>query len=233
MFYEFRRKKLNQLDKKIARLQRKLARRKTSGKNYKNIARCLKAHRHTRKELSEHYDHELSKEVALYVAELSQQYDLQVSIGKLKGIRNSRWRGDGKSKRHRKQLHRWTYFRITTFFSYKFKKVGLTEAQFTFLNEAMTSKTCSKCGSGNTSRPCQSILLCHDPDCGAILNADINAAINMASKLIVSQLLKLSENDKNQKLFQIAFDQWSTNTRVQAWVGATGMIRLSEGRKPG
>ena len=227
----FKRKKLNQLDKKIARMQRKLARRKASGKNYKNIVRSLKECRHTRQELSEHYDHELSKEVALYVAELSQNYDLQVSIGKLKGIRNSRWRGDGKSKRHRKQLHRWTYFRITSFFSYKFKKVGLSEAQFTFLNEAMTSKTCSKCGSRNTSRPCQSILLCHENNCGAILNADINAAINMASKLIVSQLLKLSDNDKNQ--FQIAFDQWSTNTRVQAWMGATGMIRLSEGRKPG
>ena len=227
----FKRKKLNQLDKKIARLQGKQARRKALNKNYKNIVRCLKEYRHTRKELSEHYDHELSKEVALYIAELSQKYDLQVSIGKLKGIRNSRWRGDGKSKQHRKQLHRWTYFRMTTFMSYKFIKVGLSEAQFTFLNEAMTSKTCSKCGSRNTSRPCQAILLCHDSSCGAILNADINAAINMASKLIVSQLLKLSDNDKNQ--FQIAFDQWSTNIRVQAWMGATGMIRLSEGRKPG
>ena len=73
--------------------------------------------------------------------------------------------------------------------------------------------------------------LCYDTSCGAILKADINAAINMASNLIVSQLLKLFENNRNQ--FQIAFDQWSTNTRVQAWVGATGMIRLSEGRKPG
>lgn len=213
-----KKKRLNQLDTEIASLQRTRANRMTKNKSrlipkpVKNIKRRLRALRHERARLSELYDHELTKQIALHVQELAQSYDLQIAFGRLKGIRYSRWKGDGKSKKHRKRLHRWSYGRITHFLTYKLKKAGFTDKQIHSVKEHYTSKTCSKCGSRNTERPCQSLLICHG--C-SIQNADINAAINIGSKLIVSQLIDIYGDVEN-----IEADQWLINTRVRAWVAS-------------
>ncbi|MFX0124717.1 MAG: zinc ribbon domain-containing protein [Candidatus Hodarchaeota archaeon] len=56
--------------------------------------------------------------------------------------------------------------------------------QFHTVREAWTSKTCSKCGSTNTTRPFQSLVNCQE--CGANVQADINGAMNIAFRLIKS-----------------------------------------------
>ena len=197
--------RLDQLDRQIASLQREVKKRANAGIPYVNVLRKLKNLRHTRQQLSIQYDHELTAQIAQYCQELSQSYDLHVVMGNLKGIQNSRWKGDGKSRKHRKRLHRWAYQRITGFLSYKLQLRGLSYHRITLLKEHFTSKRCSKCGSRKTERPCQSFFQCRK--CGYQQNADINTAWNIAFKLI-SKLIATGE---------MTSDQWSKNTRALLW----------------
>jgi len=188
--------KINQLDNQIASLQRKKESYRHTGKNSKNIARKLKTLRTARTELATQYDHEMTAQIAKWVERLSRKYNVYVGIGQLKGIRHSRRKGDGKSKAHRRELNRWSFARITEMLKYKLALIGLPDDQFLAIPEQWTSKTCSRCGSTETSRPHQALLICHA--CGAQLQADINGALNIAFKLI----LLLDED---------VFDQWLTN----------------------
>ena len=135
-------------------------------------------------------------------------------MGNLKGIQNSRWKGDGKSRKHRKRLHRWSYQRITGFLCYKLQLCGISAHHITLLKEHFTSKRCSKCGSRKTERPCQSFFHCFI--CGYHQNADINAAWNIAFKLISSFIAK----------DEMTPDQWSKNVRALLWV-RTGVMAAS------
>ena len=196
---------LDQLDRQIASLQREVKKRVNTGIPYTNVLRKLKNLRHTRQQLSIQYDHELTAQIANYCQELSQSYDLHVVMGNLKGIQKSRWKGDGKPCKHRKQLHRWAYQRITGFLSYKLQLRGLSYHRITLLKEHFTSKRYSKCGSHKTERPCQSFFQCLK--CGYQQNADISAAWNIAFKLI-SKLIATGE---------MTSYQWSKNTRALLW----------------
>ena len=206
--------KLDQLDRQIASLQKEVALRKNAGIPSDTVFCKLKRLRHTRQQLSVHYDHELTARIAEYSRELAQYYDLHVVMGNLKGIQNSRWKGDGKSRKHRKRLHRWSYQRITGFLCYKLQLCGISAHHITLLKEHFTSKRCSKCGSRKTERPCQSFFHCFI--CGYHQNADINAAWNIAFKLISSFIAK----------DEMTPDQWSKNVRALLWV-RTGVMAAS------
>ncbi len=177
-------RKINQLDNQIASLQRQKAYYHQARKNTKNITRKLKKLSQKRKELAIQYDHELTSHICDWVEVLRQKYRVYVVIGKLKGIRKSRRKGDGKSRKHRRELHRWAFHRITTFLQYKLELAGLPLKQFHTIRESWTSKTCSKCGATNTTRPFQSLVICQK--CGVKLQADINGAMNLAFRLIKS-----------------------------------------------
>jgi len=59
------------------------------------------------------------------------------------------------------------------------------------INPANTSKTCSVCGSTNTIRPKQNLMVCND--CGSRQNADLNGAKNI---LLFSQKNSVTSNDR-------------------------------------
>ena len=204
--------RLDQLDRQIASLQREVKKRANTGIPSTNVLRKLKALRHTRQQLSIQYDHALTAQIAHYGQELSREYDLYVVMGNLKGIQNSRWKGDGKSRKHRKKLHRWAYQRITGFLSYKLQLRGISHKRITLLKENFTSKRCSKCGSHKTERPCQSFFQCLK--CKNPQNADNNAAWNIACQLI-STLLATGE---------MTSDQWSKNTRALLWAQPEALV---------
>ena len=210
-----KRAKFDQLDRQIASLQKEVARRKNTGIPSANVLQKLQSLRHTRHQLSIHYDHELTAQIAAYCQELTQTYALYVVMGNLKGIQNSRWKGDGKSRKHRKRLHRWSYQRITGFLCYKLQLYGISAHRITLLKENFTSKRCSKCGSRKTERPCQSFFHCFA--CGYHQNADINAALNIAFKLI-SSLIATDE---------MTPDQWSKNVRALLWTRTGAMAASS------
>ncbi|MFX0116444.1 MAG: zinc ribbon domain-containing protein [Candidatus Hodarchaeota archaeon] len=68
--------------------------------------------------------------------------------------------------------------------AYRLARIGFPLDQFQEVSEARTSRTCSRCGSTNTYRPEQGLLLCDE--CGLQLNADINGAKNIGFRLINS-----------------------------------------------
>ena len=83
---------------------------------------------------------------------------------------------------------------------YKLSRAGVPKCRFVPVPESWTSRTCSKCGSTDTHRPFQSLLICRS--CRSQLQADINGALNIAFKLIVS-------------LDGDALDQWLTNPLLE------------------
>ncbi len=173
---------INQLDNQIASLQRKLADYVKHRKSTKNVIRRLKELSTKRRQLAIQYDHELTNQIVDWVQRLQHRYTVYVAVGRLKGIRASRRKGDGKSRKHRRELHRWAFARITAMLQYKLKWAGLPSDRVVAVPEAWTSRTCSKCGSTNTRRPFQALLICLD--CGAQLQADVNGATNIGMKLI-------------------------------------------------
>ncbi|MFX1474180.1 MAG: RNA-guided endonuclease InsQ/TnpB family protein [Promethearchaeota archaeon] len=190
-----KRRTINGLDNQIASLQRKLAEYMKHRKSTKNITRRLKKLSKTRQQLAIQYDQELTTQIVEWVQRLQHRYTVYVAVGRLKGIRASRRKGDGKSRKHRRELHRWAFARITAMLQYKLKQAGLPRERVVAVPEAWTSRTCSKCGSPNTRRPFQALLICLD--CGAKIQADVNGALNIGMKLIYS-------------LDEAALDHWLT-----------------------
>jgi IS605 OrfB family transposase len=141
--------------------------------------RKLRELRNTRHNLKLEIDRLLILQISEYIEELSQKYDIYVSLGKLKGIRRNNQRGNG-NKAHRKRIHKWSFFRFTSMLENKMSLLGFSR-RFLVVNEAWTSKTCWKCNTIGT-RPKQSHFICNN--CGWQGNADMNGAINIAKRLI-------------------------------------------------
>lgn len=177
-----KRRAINQLDNKIASLQRKLEKYAKIRKSTKNVTRRLKEFSSKRRQLAIQYDQELTTRIVDWVQRLQHRYRVYVAIGRLKGIRASHCRSDGKPRKHRRELHRWSFARITAMLQYKLLQTGLPENRVLTVPEAWTSRTCSRCGSTNTQRPFQALLVCRE--CGAQLQADVNGALNIGIKLI-------------------------------------------------
>ena len=88
----------------------------------------------------------------------------------IKGIRNAKVR-----KQQRFWLHNWSFFQLQRFIEYK----GIINGKRVIkVNPYHTSQTCSHCGElGSRSK---GFFVCKH--CGYSLNADLNGAINIASK---------------------------------------------------
>ncbi|MFQ5979435.1 MAG: RNA-guided endonuclease TnpB family protein [Candidatus Heimdallarchaeota archaeon] len=191
--------KINTLDNRIAAIQRRYAAYQAQGKSTKSLTRLLKQIAEKPHRLAVQYDHKLTAQIVRLVQRLEQHYTLYVVIGRLKGIQRTRWKGDGGSRTHRRELHRWAFARLTAMLEYKLARIGFPLEQFRAVSEAWTSRTCSRCGSTDTFRPTQGLFLCGS--CDLQLNADINGAKNIGFRLINS-------------LDGTSLDQWLTKTSV-------------------
>ncbi|MHA2273512.1 MAG: RNA-guided endonuclease TnpB family protein [Candidatus Hodarchaeales archaeon] len=175
-------RKINTLDNRIASIQRRYAAYQAQGKSTKSLTRLLRQIAEKRQRLAVQYDHELTAQIVRLVQHLTHHYTLYVAIGRLQGIRRTRWKGDGGSRTHRRELHRWAFARITAMLEYKLARIGFPLDQFRAVSEAWTSRTCSRCGATDTFRPTQGLFMCGG--CGLELNADINGAKNIGFRLI-------------------------------------------------
>ncbi|MGY5873824.1 MAG: transposase, partial [Candidatus Thorarchaeota archaeon] len=169
-------KHIERYDSMVASLQH---RRDTSPND--DVTKRLREISSKRENISFDYDGKLVKQLSEHILELSQEYDLYVSIGKIKGIRHRARKGDGKGRRFRGMLHRWAFARITNSLKHKLSMSGFNPNRAYAVSEAWTSIKCHKCGSKGY-RPKQSYFLCHT--CGYRDNADKNAAINIGLRLI-------------------------------------------------
>lgn len=96
-------------------------------------------------------------------------------VGDLTGIREGK---DFGSKTNQK-LHRWPFRKIIDQLKYKAEEVGIEVKE---VSEAYTSQTCCVCGCIRKANRIERGLY-HCPDCGHVVNADINGAINILKKV--------------------------------------------------
>ncbi len=200
--------KIEQYDRMVASLQQKKDNLLNTGQSADDVTKRLREISSKRENVSFDYDGKLVKQLSEHILQLSQEYDLYVSIGKLKGIRRRARKGDGKGRRFRGMLHRWAFARITNSLQHKLSMNGFNPKRVYAVSEAWTSIKCHKCGHKGF-RPKQSFFLCHT--CGYRDNADKNAAINIGRRLIM--LIPSLKDEKGLGMWLLSHEKAAPKTR--------------------
>ena len=83
-------------------------------------------------------------------------------------------------KKNNQKLHSWSFSKFAKQLEYKCMKVGI---RFVKANEAYSSQTCSHCGQvRKANRKHRGLYQCKN--CGNIINADVNGAVNILKKYL-------------------------------------------------
>ena len=139
-------------------------------KGTKSAKRRLKARRRKESRFVRDVNHQISKQVV----ETAKRTGTGIALEDLTGIR-SRVRH---RKPQRSTLNSWAFRQLGDFIAYKAEQAGVP---LMWVNPAYTSQTCSECGHRDRgNRPNQATFACRR--CGILLNADHNAARNIAAK---------------------------------------------------
>lgn len=149
-------------------------RRKLQTKGTKSAKRLLKKRARKEARFARDVNHQISKQI---VAE-AKRTGRGIAVEELTGIRAR--------VRHRKPqratFHSWAFRQLGDFLGYKAEAAGVVVAQ---VDPAYTSQTCSACGViDKKSRVTQADYACRH--CGVSLNADTNAAINIARRGVMA-----------------------------------------------
>jgi putative transposase len=97
-----------------------------------------------------------------------------IIVGYPKDIRDGKDHGANTNQK----LHRWPYKLVFDMLKYKGRLLGI---QVIDIGEEYTSQTCSACGTvDKSSRVHRGLYVCRE--CGAVMHADINAAVNILRK---------------------------------------------------
>jgi putative transposase len=140
-------------------------------KGTRSAKRHLKRVRHRQRRFRRDCDHVLSKLIVGSVAP-----GATIVLENLKDIRK-RMKARGRTKTKRR-MHSWSFAQLKGFIGYKAEERG---CMVVAVDPRYTSQTCSCCGHrARTNRRSQSVFKCRQ--CGYHLNADLNAARNIAAK---------------------------------------------------
>jgi len=112
--------------------------------------------------------------VSTLIVEKAREDKEAIVLERLKGIRHAHQKGNGEGKARRRRIALWPFWQLQSYIEYKAKWAGVPVE---YDSPSYTSKKCNVCGSINrklklTERSC----LC---PCGAKLDRDLNAAINI------------------------------------------------------
>ncbi|MFW9849992.1 MAG: RNA-guided endonuclease TnpB family protein [Candidatus Thorarchaeota archaeon] len=201
-------KLIEKYDQHVASLQSKKEEFAKAGVNADDILKKLRSISKKRENISFDYDRKLVRSLADHILELSEEYDVYVAIGRLKGIRNRARRGDGKGRAFRGMINRWAFARITNSLKHKLSMEGFNPSRVYAISEAWTSIKCHKCGNKGL-RPRQNYFLCHT--CGYRDNADRNAATNIGRRLI--KLIPLLRDEKGLGMWLFSHEKDSPKTQ--------------------
>ena len=103
-----------------------------------------------------------------------------VIVGNLKDIRDGKNWGD----RGNQQFHKWPFDRIIKMLTYKARLRGI---RVVAESEEYTSQTCCMCGTRRKAgRVHRGLYVCNQ--CGAVINADVNGAINILTRYLPEQI---------------------------------------------
>jgi IS605 OrfB family transposase len=174
-------KRMTALEDRVVSLQREKEHIVENGENSDRVTAQLRSLSGKRKRVSMEYDRKLVRDISDYIRENTKNYDLYVSIGKLKGIRNTARKGNYKGRRFRGMIHRWAFARVRDMIGHKLVSLGFDPKKFKAVSEQWTSIMCHKCGHKGM-RPKQNLFIC--TTCGLKTNADLNGALNIGKRLI-------------------------------------------------
>lgn len=120
--------------------------------------------------------HALNHRISNEIVELAKDTDRGIALEALRGIHN---RTDaGSSRKLRGMNHGWSFNELKEMIEYKAKIAGVP---FLLVDPRNTSKMCSRCGHiSDGNRPKRDEFKCCS--CGFELNADLNAARNIAER---------------------------------------------------
>jgi IS605 OrfB family transposase len=161
------RRRWKEIEQRYFRLIRRL-----QAKGTKSATRHLKKLRHRRARFRRDCDHVLSRQIV----QSAGPGDV-IAVEHLTEIRHrTRQRGRQQRRRH----HAWSYAQLRAFVTYKAEDRGCPVVA---VDPRKTSQRCCRCGHEHRrNRPTQSVFRCRR--CGFELNADLNAARNIAWKYL-------------------------------------------------
>jgi len=126
----------------------------------------------------------------------------RVVVGDLKNIR----KGANYGKKVNQKLHAWGFSKFTNQLKYKLELEGI---QLIEIGEKSTSKTCSQCGYKESykaqCRKHRGLYICRN--CGAVMNADVNGALNILKKYLPEANVSWSSGCLAQPLVR----RWNSN----------------------
>jgi IS605 OrfB family transposase len=97
-----------------------------------------------------------------------------IILERLKGIRFAHQKGNGEGTAKRRRIALWAFRQLQSYIDYKAKWAGVPVE---YVSPSFTSKTCHMCGTINRRlKLTDRSWLC---PCGAMLDRDLNAAINI------------------------------------------------------
>ena len=151
-------------------------RQKLQAKSTKSAKRLLKKRRRKESRFAADVNHCISKKLV----EVAKGTQRAIVLENLKGIRERARKGTRKTvcKTMRQALSSWSFCQLRQFIEYKARAAGV---RVIYVDPRNTSRICSKCGHiDKKSRRDQEHFVC--TACGHALNADINAALNIARR---------------------------------------------------
>lgn len=163
--------KVKNLRKRNFKLRQKL-----QAKGTKSAKRLLKRRRRKESRFATDVNHCISKRLV----EVAKGTQRAIVLEDLKGIRERAKKGARKTvcKTMRQALSSWSFYQLRQFIEYKARAAGVLVI---YVDPRNTSRTCSKCGHvDKKSRRDQEHFVC--TACEHALNADINAALNIARR---------------------------------------------------
>ena len=115
-------------------------------------------------------DHKVSREIVNFAVEN------KISVIRLEQLTNIR-QTTRTSRKNEKNLHTWSFYRLSTFIEYKANLVGI---KVEYVNPAYTSQTCPKCSERNKAQDRQ-----YKCQCGFEKHRDIVGAMNIRYATVV------------------------------------------------
>lgn len=172
-----------QLQEQRKRLQ--IALKYTSGGHgRKKKLKPLERFEHRERNFVQTYNHKISKDVVDFALKNNAKY---INIEDLSNFKEK--------EKNKKALRNWSYYELQQFITYKAKRHGIEVRK---INPAYTSQRCSRCGNlEDGQRIDQETFICKA--CGLKLNADVNAARNIAMSIEFVSDDKTKQNKKENK----------------------------------
>jgi putative transposase len=112
--------------------------------------------------------------VSTLIVEKARENRQAIVLERLKGIRYAHQKGNGEGKARRRRIALWPFRRLQSYIDYKARWAGVSVE---YVSPSYTSKKCNLCGAINKDlKLTERSWLC---PCGAMLDRDLNAAINI------------------------------------------------------